>query len=57
MTSYKRLYVFCSALMLIGTIYYKMGNITNAVKHVEQSIEFREQKQLSLCGEVGQCMQ
>ena len=43
--------------MLIGAIYYKMGNITKAVKHLEQSIEFREQKQLSHCGEAGQCMQ
>ena len=43
--------------MLIGTIYYKTGNITDAVKHYEQSIEIREQKQLSLCGEAGQCMQ
>ena len=43
--------------MSIGTIYYKMGNITDAVKHVEQSIEIREQKQLPLCLESGQCMQ
>ena len=43
--------------MLIGTIYYKMGNITDAVKHLEQSIEIREQKQLSLCRQAGQCMQ
>ena len=43
--------------MFIGAIYYKMGNITEAVKHFEQSIEIREQMQLSLCREVGQCMQ
>ena len=43
--------------MLIGTIYCKMGNITDAVKHLEQSIEFREQKQLSLCHGAGLCMQ
>ena len=43
--------------MVIGRIYYKMGNITDAVKHYEQSIEIREQKQLPLCREAGQCMQ
>ena len=43
--------------MLIGRIYYKMGNIRDAVKHLEQSIEFREQKQLPPCRETGQCMQ
>ena len=43
--------------MLIGTIYYKMGNITDALKHLEQSIEIREQKQLPLCRETGLCMQ
>ena len=57
MTSYKRLYVFCSALALIGTIYCKMGNITDAVKHLEQSIEFGEQKKLPLCRATSQCMQ
>ena len=43
--------------MSIGTIYYMMGNITDAVEHYEQSIEIREQKQLSLCHEAGLCMQ
>ena len=43
--------------MLIGTIYYFTGNITDAVKHLEQSIEIREQKQLPLCHEAGLCMQ
>ena len=42
--------------MFIGTIYYKMGNITDAVKHLEQSKEIREQK-LPLCREAGLCMQ
>ncbi|XP_062504287.1 uncharacterized protein LOC134181098 isoform X2 [Corticium candelabrum] len=44
-----------NTLMLIGRIYYKMGNIRDAVKHLEQSIEFREQKQLPPCRETGQC--
>ena len=43
--------------MFIGTIYCKMGNITDAVKHLEQSIEIREQKQLRPCREAGLCMQ
>ena len=43
--------------MSIGTIYDQMGNVTDAVKHLEQSIEIREQKQLSLCLETGLCMQ
>ncbi|XP_062504084.1 uncharacterized protein LOC134180917 [Corticium candelabrum] len=36
-------------------IILKMGNVTDAVKHLEQSIEIREQKQLSLCLETGLC--
>ena len=43
--------------MLIGRTYCMMDNITDAVKHLEQSIEFREQKQLRPCRESGQCMQ
>ena len=43
--------------MSISAIYCGMGNITEAVKHLEQSIEFREQKQLPPCREAGQCMQ
>ncbi|XP_062504672.1 uncharacterized protein LOC134181411 [Corticium candelabrum] len=42
-------------LMSISAIYCGMGNITEAVKHLEQSIEFREQKQLPPCREAGQC--
>ena len=43
--------------MAIAGIYGRMGNITDAVKHYEQSIEIREQKQLPLCHEAGLCMQ
>ena len=53
----KRLSVFCSALTSIARIYDMMGNITDAVKHYEQSIEIREQKQLPPCREAGLCMQ
>ena len=43
--------------MLIGRIYYFTGNITDALKHFEQSVEIREQKQLPPCREAGLCMQ
>ncbi|XP_062504586.1 uncharacterized protein LOC134181340 isoform X3 [Corticium candelabrum] len=44
-----------NTLGFIGTVYYVMDNLTDAVKHFEQSIEIREQKQLSLCLEAGLC--
>ena len=43
--------------MWIGVTYGLMGNSTDAVKHIEQSIEIREQKQLPRCREDGLCMQ
>ena len=43
--------------MSIGAIYYFTGNITDAVKHLEQFIEIREQMQLPLCRDAGLCMQ
>ncbi|XP_062504391.1 uncharacterized protein LOC134181184 isoform X2 [Corticium candelabrum] len=36
-------------------IYFFTGNATDAVKHFEQSIEIREQKQLPPCREAGLC--
>ncbi|XP_062504092.1 uncharacterized protein LOC134180926 [Corticium candelabrum] len=41
--------------MSIGAIYYFTGNITDAVKHLEQFIEIREQMQLPLCRDAGLC--
>ena len=39
--------------MDIGGIYSNMGNFTDAVKHLDQCIEIREQKQLPPCRKAG----